>query len=465
MADTAVRAAPAAPANERLPLATKLAFGAGDLSPAIAAQVPTFFQFFFLTSVAGLDPLMAGSVRAVLTIWDAINDPVIGWLSDRTRSKLGRRRPWMLYGAVPFGIIYFLQWIVPPFDDIGKFIYYLIVGLLFNIAYTAVNVPYTALTAELTEDYDERTSLNAFRFAFSIGGGLLSVVLHPLIVDRFDDVVTGYLVSGAVWGGLTILPFFWCVAGTREKHTAADAQGGNVVEEFRTAFQSRPYLFVIGIYLFSWLAVQFTSSVIVPYMTFYMERADLIPLMLLAVQGSAMIFLFIWNVICRKIGKKAVYLLGMVFWIGVQAMLFFVMPGQTTLALVLAALAGVGVSTAVIIPWSMMPDVIEYDELETGRRREGVFYGLMVLLQKFGLAVGQFAMGAVLASAGFISTEGQAAATVQQPESALFALRILIGPVPTLMLLCGMALTAFYPITKAKHAEILAQLAAKRAAS
>lgn len=463
MADTAVRATTATTATERLPLRTKLAFGAGDLSPAIAAQIPTFFQFFFLTSVAGLDPLMAGSVRAILTIWDAVNDPVIGWLSDRTRSKLGRRRPWMLYGAVPFGIVYFLQWVVPPFDDTGKFIYYLIVGLLFNIAYTAVNVPYTALTAELTEDYDERTSLNAFRFAFSIGGGLLAVVLHPLIVARFDDVVTGYLVSGAVWGGLTILPFFWCVAGTRERHTAADAAGGSVVEEFRTAFQNRPYLFVIGIYLFSWLAVQFTSSVIVPYMTFYMERADLIPLMLLAVQGSAMVFLFIWNAACRKIGKQAVYMAGMIFWIGVQAVLFFVQPGQTTLALVMAALAGVGVSTALIIPWSMMPDVIEYDELETGRRREGVFYGLMVLLQKFGLAVGQFAMGAVLQTAGFISTEGGAVASVQQPDSALFALRVLIGPVPTLMLIGGMALAYFYPITREKHAQILAQLAARRA--
>jgi GPH family glycoside/pentoside/hexuronide:cation symporter len=465
MADTAVRAAPAAPARERLPLRTKLAFGAGDLAPAIATLIPSFFQFFFLTSVAGLDPLMAGSVRAILTVWDAVNDPVIGWLSDRTRSKLGRRRPWMLYGAVPFGVIYFLQWVVPPFDDTGKFIYYLIVGLLFNIAFTAVNVPYTALTAELTSDYDERTSLNAFRFAFSIGGSLVAGVLHPLIVGLYADPATGYLVSGLVWGGLCILPFFWCVAGTREKHTADDVAQGSVVQQFRTALANRPYLFVIGIYLFSWLAVQFTSSILVPYMTFYLQRSDLIPVMLLAVQGSAMVFLFVWNAVSRRIGKKAVYMVGMVFWIAVQAALFFVQPGQATLAIVLAVLAGVGVATAYIIPWSMMPDVIEYDELETGQRREGVFYGLMVLLQKFGLAVGQFMIGLVLQNAGFISTEGAGAASVQQPEPALFALRLLIGPVPTLMLLCGMALTAFYPITRAKHAEILARLEERRAPS
>jgi GPH family glycoside/pentoside/hexuronide:cation symporter len=460
MADTAVNAAPA---RDRLPLSTRLAFGAGDLAPAIATLIPSFFQFFFLTTVAGLDPIWAGSVRAILSLWDAVNDPVVGWLSDRTRSRLGRRRPWLLYGAVPFGLLYFAQWVVPPFGDGGKFAYYLLVGLLFNMAFTAVNVPYTALTAELTEDYDERTTLNAFRFAFSIGGSLIAGVLHPVIVDSFASVTTGYLVSGAVWGGLCILPFFWCVAGTRERHSADDVAATGVLTQLRSALSNRPYLFVIGIYLFSWLAVQFTSSILVPYVTFWLQRPDLISFMLLAVQGSAFVFLFIWNVVSRHIGKKAVYLIGMLFWIAVQAALFFVQPGQATLALFLAVLAGVGVATAYIVPWSMMPDVIEYDELQTGQRREGIFYGLMVLLQKFGLAAGQFIIGLVLQVAGFIASEGQV--NVQQPDAALFSLRLLIGPVPTLILIGGLILTWFYPITREKHAEILAQLAAKRAAS
>ena len=479
MADTAVRAAPAVPVHEPLPLRTKLAFGAGDLGPAIATFVPSFFQFFFLTSVAGLDPLLAGSVRAILTIWDAINDPFVGWLSDRTRSRLGRRRPWILYGAIPFGLTYFLQWVVPPFDDTGKFIYYLIVGLLFNMAFTAVNVPYTALTAELTQDYDERTSLNAFRFAFSIGGSLLTAVLHPLIISRYpDNVAMGYLVSGAIWGGLCILPFFWCVAGTREKHSADSVEKGSLPTQLRTAFSNRPFLFVCGIYLFSWLSVQFTSSILVPYVTFWLgsvpqfpktalgitfNRADdIVPVMLLAVQGSAFLCLFMWNAVSRRIGKKAVYLTGMIFWIGVQAMLFFVQPEQVGLAIILAILAGVGVATAYIVPWSMMPDVIEYDELLTGQRREGIFYGLMVLLQKIGLAAGQFIIGLVLSTAGFLSSTG--GASVQQPESALFALRVLIGPAPTVILILGMILTWFYPITREKHAEIMAQLAARREA-
>lgn len=474
MADTAVRAAPVAPPAERLSLGTKLAFGAGDLAPAIATIVLSFFQFVFLTSVAGLNPLAAGSVRAILTIWDAVNDPVIGWLSDRTRSRWGRRRPWILFGAVPFGITFFLQWVVPPFGDTGKFIYYIIVGILFNTAFTAVNTPYTALTPELTQDYDERTSLNAFRFAFSIGGSLIVAVLHPTLVGMFPDPVTGYSFATAIWAAVCVLPLIWCFAGTRERYAGESDERVGLGEQLRSTFSNRPYLFVIGIYLFSWLAIQVTSTVLVPYVTFWLGSApqfplsvfgltfakpdDIVPIMLLAVQGSALIFLFVWNAVCPRIGKKAVYIIGMSFWIAVQAVLFFVQPQQVGLAIGLAVLAGVGVATGYIVPWSMMPDVIEYDELRTGRRREGMYYGLMVLLQKFGLAMGLFLVGAVLQQAGYNGELGPG----QQPESALLALRWMIGPVPTVVLICGMVLTAFYPITKARHAEILAQLAARR---
>lgn len=477
MADTAVRAtAPAAPA-ERLSLGTKLAFGAGDLAPAIATIIISFFQFFFLTTVAGLSPLAAGSVRTILTIWDAVNDPMVGWLSDRTRSRWGRRRPWILFGAVPFGVTFFLQWVVPPFDDTGKFIYYVIVGVLFNMAFTAVNVPYTALTPELSQDYDERTSLNAYRFAFSIGGSLIIGVLHQIVVGRFSDPASGYSFAGVLWGLLCVPPLLWCFFGTRERYTATDDEEQlSLPDQLKLTFSNRPYLFVIGIYLFSWLAIQITSAVLAPYVTFWLgsvpeqyplqalglsfqQPEDLIPIMLLAVQGSALIFLFVWNIVSRRIGKKAVYMIGMVFWVLVQAVLFFVRPDQVTLAVVLATLAGVGVATGYIIPWSMMPDVIEYDELRTGKRREGTYYGLMVLLQKFGLAIGLFLVGALLQAAGF---DGQLPPG-QQPESALLALRWMIGPVPTIVLICGMVLTAFYPLTKARHAEIMAELARRRA--
>jgi GPH family glycoside/pentoside/hexuronide:cation symporter len=468
MADTTITPTATSEPRERLPLSEKLAFGAGDLGPAIATAIASFFQLFFLTTVAGLSPGAAGTILLVVKIWDAVNDPVMGWLTDRTVSKYGRRRPWLLYGALPFGLLFFLQWVVPPLGDTGKFAYYLVVALLFDTAFTIVNVPYTALTPELTRDYDERTSLNSFRFAFSIGGALVAAALHQVIVNSYcadpqacqgAGLRTGYLMAGVIWGVCCVLPFVWCFAGTKERHAPAEGVPElGLLDQVRVAFSNRPYRFVIGIYLFSWLAVQITASVLAFYITFWMRNPGLIPIMLLAVQGSAFACLFVWSAISRRIGKKAVYLIGMVFWIGVQAVLFFLQPEQVRLAVVLAVLAGVGVATAYLIPWSMMPDVIELDELRTGQRREGVFYGFMVFLQKLGLALGLFLVGLGLELQGF----DEHASIGQQPESALTAIRVMIGPIPTVILICGIVLTAFYPITRQKHREILAALKERR---
>jgi GPH family glycoside/pentoside/hexuronide:cation symporter len=469
MADSAVTPTPdtATPAA-RLPLTTRLAFGAGDLSPGMAAIIVGFFQALFLTTVAGLSPGAVGIILLLGRVWDAITDPWMGLISDRTRSRFGRRRFWMLVGALPFGIIYFLIWYVPPVGDALKFVYYLIVILAFNTAYTVVNVPYTSLTAELTNDYDERTALNSFRFAFSIGGSLLAGIVHGALITRFcadanaclpAESQVGYMLSAGIFGLIMIFPFLWTVFGTREPGVAqATGSSAGILSQIRMAVECRPFLFVIGIYLCSWLALQVTQNVIGFYLTFYLRRADMFPIVLLAVQGSAMIFLFVWSAVSRKIGKQAVYYIGMSFWILVQAGLFFLGPDQITLAIVLAALAGVGIATAYLVPWSMLPDVIDEDELRTGQRREGVFYGVMTFTQKTCVGLGIAFTLQALQWFGF----DQNALPGQQPESALYALRWMVGPLPTVILLIGMFLVYRYPITRARHTAVLEELAQRR---
>jgi glycoside/pentoside/hexuronide:cation symporter, GPH family len=177
----------------------------------------------------------------------------------------------------------------------------------------------------------------------------------------------------------------------------------------------------------------------------------------LAVQGTALVMLFVWSRVSQRYGKKATYFMGMAVWIMAQAGLFFLQPGQVGLMYALAIMAGVGVSTAYLIPWSMLPDVIELDELQTGDRREGIFYSFMVLLQKVGLALGLFLIGQSLEWSGFMEkTAGQPDPI--QPTSALFAIRVAIGPLPTVVLLIGLVLAYFYPITREVHAEILLKL-------
>ncbi|MGF1600545.1 MAG: MFS transporter [Thermosynechococcaceae cyanobacterium] len=457
---------------------TKLAFGAGDLGPAMGANLIIFFQLIFLTNVAGIPAGLAGSILLVSKIWDAVNDPIVGVLTDKTQSKRwGRRLPWLLYGAVPFGFFSFLLWIVPsiggtPLSRWWLLAYYILIGAIGQVFYTVVNLPYTAMTPELTQDYDERTQLNSYRFAFSIGGSILSLILVQIIFLKIPESQQElqYLVLGALTSAIGILALYWCVFGTRKRALVFEAQRTLTPQEdilplasqFKIALSNRPFLFVIGIYLCSWLAVQITASII-PYFVVNamgLRQSD-IPSVLIGVQGTALVMLFVWGALSKKLGKKAVYFMGMSLWIIAQIGLFFLQPGQVGLMYGLAVMAGIGVSTAYLIPWSMLPDVIELDELQTGQRREGVFYGFMVLLQKLGLALGLFVVGLGLQASGFLEAAPGEPLPVQ-PASAVQAIRLAIGPLPTLSLIAGLFLTYYYPISREVHAEILLKLREKR---
>lgn len=454
------------PASDRQKLAftTKLAYGAGDLSPAIAATIIAFFQLFFLVTVAGLSASSAGLILGIARVWDAVTDTGMGMVIERVPSRFGRRQVWLALGAVPFGLTFFLLWIVPPLDQTGTFFYYLWIVLLFETVTTVVSVPYAALTPDLTRDYHERTSLNSFRFAFSLGGGLLGLLLHQSIVNLFADQQTGYTVAGAVVGALAVGPFFWCFFGVREEQTRPPQRSAkqSPLQQVRSAVQNRPYRYVMGIYLCSWLVVQITSSVLPFYITFWLQRNDLQLFLIVAVQGSALLFLFVWKRISERVGKRVSYIIGAGTLVGVEVGLFFLQPGQIVPAFVLALLAGIGIATTYLIPWSMLPDIVEFHELQTGQRREGLFYGFMVFAQKLGIGLGLFLVGALLDVFGFQSPQpGQDATTLTQPASALLALRLIIGPIPAVLLLIGMLLAWRYPITRRRHAEFEEALASR----
>ena len=468
----------------KLTFSEKMAYGAGDLGTAITTNLLSFFLLFFFTNVAGLDPALAGLVLLIGKIFDAINDPIIGVLSDRTKSKMGRRLPWMIYAAIPFGLSFFAQWLVPSTDKMVLFWYYAIVGIVFNTFFTAVNLPYTALTPEITQDYNERTSLNTFRFTFSIGGSILSLFIAQLIFAFFKDPARQagscnaggmqYIVLGAVCAIISSISIYWCVWGIKRRAIAsdrhrlhneslgADTEELSFFEQLKIVFSNRPFLFVIGIYFCSWLSLQITASIIPYFVVNWMklQENDFI-LVTIAVQGTALLMLSVWSAVSKRYGKKAAYFMGSGIWIIAQAGLFFLHEGQVVMLYVLAIMAGAGISTAYLIPWSMIPDVTDLDELETGQRREGIFYAFMVLLQKFGLAIGLFLLGLGLGWAKFKeSVPCQPLPT--QPDSALFAIRIAIGPLPTIALIIGLVLAYFYPITREAHTEILMRLAERR---
>ena len=447
---------------------TKLAYGAGDLGAGLTSNLLAFSFLIFLTNVAGLEPLTAGTVLLIGKIWDAVNDPAVGILSDRTRSRWGRRYPWIALTAIPFGATFYLNWIVPGFtSQIALFWYYVVVSIVFQVFFTTTNLPYSTLTAELTEDYDERTELTSFRLSFSLFGAVSVLALGLVVSQLVADPQTQYQILGALGGVISIGSIFWCVLGTfpyykrqatyrgRSLNYSDDQGGSSFFQQIKVVFSNRPFLFVVGIYMFSWLALQITATIIPFYVTFWMGADDYF-LAALLVQGTAILMMVICNLLAKRIGKKGLYFLGSGIWVVVQIALFFLQPGQLSFLYGLCVIASFGVATAYVVPWSILPDVIELDELNTGQRREGIFYAFMTLLQKIGLAVGIFLVSLALQTSGFIKE------AAEQPESALLAIRFFMGPVPLMLLLCGMVLTYFYPITKATHAETLLKLSERR---
>ncbi len=456
--------------REKLNFRTKLAYGAGELGGAIPNNILVFFVLYFFTNVAGLNASLAGSIILVGKAWDAINDPLIGWLSDKTRSPLGRRYPWMLIGAIPLAISFFLLWIIPPTANQWQlFTYYTIIFIIYYASVSSVWVPYSTLGAELTESYNERTNLTSFKSSFAIGGSIFALILAQIILD-IVEAPQSYLYLGAISGVISFLAVYFCVWGTykrykkiqNERQTIQQVASEPIFKQLKIALSNKPFLYVVGIYLCSWLGTQVTAAILPYYVVDWMQLPKShFTQMALAVQGTALILMPFWSLMGQRFGKKAIYCMGIPGTIIAQAGFFFLQPGQVIAMYILAVMAGIGISVAYIAPWAMLPDVVDLDELNTGKRREGIFYGFVVQLQKFGIAAALFLVGKILDLSGLIPTVASQAPPLQ-PESVLWAIRLIIGPLPTLILIIGLVIAYFYPITRSKHEEIVLKLRERR---
>ena len=449
-------AAPPGSAHDRLPFLTKLIFGFGDWGNTTTSTIFGFFFAFFLTDVAGIDPIYAAPILLIGGIWDAINDPIIGVLADRVHTRWGRRRPLLLLGALPFSLSFIMLWWVPPWTSIlAKVAYYAVAYLLFDTFFTLVAVPYTALTPELTEDYDERTRLNGFRMTVSMAGGLIAAVAVPTITRMFPNIRTGYLTMAIIFGALACIPYFVLFATIRERFVAVDQAPMNLLTSFLHTFRNRAFRYTAGIYLTGWVTVALAGAMFQYYLTYVMGMADQLEIILGLVQGGALICIPIMVRLANRMGKTRAYQVGVGLWVVVMLTLAFLSPNAKTATYFLAISVGLGVAAAHVVPWSIIPDVIDTDELETGRRREGTYYGFMVFLQKCGSAFMLAFMQWILHLSGYI-------ANAAQPPSALLAMRLLIGPLPALLLVTSMILAWRYPLSRESHTRLRASLAIRR---
>jgi GPH family glycoside/pentoside/hexuronide:cation symporter len=351
--------------------------------------------------------------------------------------------------------------------------------MLADTVQTLVSVPFLSLLPEIAPDYDERTTLTGFRMFFNLFASLTTAVAAPAIVDAVlasgGTQQQGYTLIAALFGGLAIIPFLLIFAVVRERPRTLEQQKLEREIKFITAVQTAwsniPFRFATAIYMLNWITFDLVGLCLPFFLTYWvasgnlLEKALGLPLestvfALLLVTSIIVLPFWIW--LAHRMSKRSAYILGMSFWAVVQLLIFSIQPGQIPFILFLAVLAGISVSTAHILPEAMFPDVIEWDELRTKRRQEGVYYGVMNFVRKM---TGAFAIFIALQALGWFGYQAppEGATFFQQSPATLMAIRILIGPLGAVLLFSAVAMAWFYPLTRERHARIRRLLARRKA--
>jgi GPH family glycoside/pentoside/hexuronide:cation symporter len=464
----------------RLSFWTKVVFGAGDWSTASFGTLRQIFYAIFLTDVVGLEPRLASVAALLGVIWDAINDPLVGVLSDRLHTRWGRRRPLLLFFAIPFGLGFVLLWWAPPWESqIALAITVSLAYMLSDTFQTLVAVPLYALTPEITPDYDERTALTTYRMFFNLLASLVTAVAAPAIVDAVlaggATQQQGYVIVSALFGSLSVIPLLLIFAVVRERPRSADTiqreDSTPLREVLRTAWANVPFRFATLIYMLNWITFDLVALVLPFFLTYWIAQGDLLQKALgLPLESTVFALLLVtsvvvlpfWLWLSRRLSKHIAYIIGMSFWAVVQLLLFSIQPGQITPVLILAVMAGISVSTAHVLPDAIFPDVIEWDELRTGRRQEGIYYGVKNFVRKLTGALAIFIALQVLGLSGY-QAPPEAATQFTQSTTALTAIRVLIGPFGAALLLSAVIAAWFYPLTRERHGRVRTLLARRRA--
>ena len=445
--------------SNRLSRRAKLVYGIGDTGFSLTSTILGAYFAIFMTDIVGITPGIAAAAIFIGRSWDYINDPLFGHISDRTRTRWGRRRPFLLFGALPFALTFTMLWWRPPWENVFALaVYYAVAYIFYEASATLIYMPYFALTPELTSDYDERTALTTYRMFFSILGSLLAFTIPLAIVGSFTpENAPRVLTMGLVFGIAAALPLFLVFFGTRERQEYMEQKQPSLRQSLRAARQNRPFVLGLIIFLLTWVSVEIVQAMLLFFIKYVVQREPQNDLIMGAIFVTAILALPIWEWTSRRWSKRWAYVAGVAFWAVVQLVLITVNPSTSlTLILFLCVLAGIGVAAAHVLPWSIIPDAVEWGEWQTGERHEGIFYSLVTLTRKVTTSIAIPLALLLLEFTGYVPN------APQQPANALWGIRIAIGPIPAALLCIGILFAFRYPLTREQYAQVAQELESQR---
>ncbi len=443
---------------ERLSFQEKLAYGLGDTASNFFYQVINLFVVYYYTDIFGLAPLAVGTMMVVIRVFDAVIDPVMGVIADRTNSRWGKFRPYLLWGAIPYGVIGYVMFLNPNLTPHGKLVYAYVTSGLFWVAYAALNIPYSALMGVMSPSSEERTSLSTFRFVCAFAGGyLISQLFIPLkrILGGGNEA-EGVRYTMMIFAVASIALFFFTFAKTRERVEPPADQKGAFFQDVFTMVKNRPWLALFFSGLFQLIYTAVSGGSIIYYFKYVAHDETKFTLystlgFLAFIAGAASTKFFL------KMGDRRTLIIVLLSLnAAIVGSFYFVDPHSYGLLIGLKLLAMYIAGPTPPILWSMYADTADYGEWKFGRRTTGLVFSALVFSQKVGLAMGTGALGWLLAYWGFV-------ANVDQSPSSILGIRLMFSIIPAVMGFLGVAAIFFYPITDAKMRQIEQELAQRKA--
>ncbi len=445
----------------KLSVKEKVGYALGDTAANLIFQTMVMFQLAFYTDTFGISAAAAGTLLVVVRFWDAIFDPMMGIVADRTNTKWGKFRPWILCTAIPFGIMGFLTFVTPNFSAGGKLVYAYITYIVLMMVYSANNLPYSALSGVMTGDLGERTSLSSYRFVFAMIAQLIIQGLALPLVYYFGqgNDAKGYQWTMGVFSALAVILFLITFASTKERIQPPPNQKAMVKQHFADLLKNGPWMTMFALTIILFITLAMRGSVVLYYFKYYVGDESLFSLFNVLGTVATIIGIFFSKGFSMRFGKRNVFIGGLSLTAVFTALFIFLPPTAIVLMYATEILRQFFYGFTIPLLWAMMADVADFSEWKNNRRATAIVFSAIVFGLKAGLGFGGAITGWLLTLYGYVPND-----ILHQPASALTGIRYTMSIFPAITFAICVVFLFFYRIDKKLEIQITSELTERRKA-
>lgn len=455
-------------------LTEKIGYGFGDMASSMFWKLFGAYLMIFYTDVFGLPAAVVGTMFLITRIWDSAFDPIVGVVADRTHSRWGKFRPYLLWLAVPFGIIGVLTFVTPDWSPTGKLVYAYVTYSLMMMIYSAINVPYASLLGVMSPNPKERNTLSTYRMTFAYIGSFIALLLFMPLVNFFSgnskdlgDQQTGWTMAVVVIAILCIILFFGCFAWTKERVKPIKEAQNPLKEDLKDLFKNKPWWILLGAGVAALVFNSIRDGTTVYYFKYFVVEEDyatvsffgmsfvLSGLYLALGQAANIIGVIAAAPVSNRIGKRNTYMWAMIIATVLSVIFYWFDKEDLIWMFVFQALISICAGSIFPLLWSMYADCADYSELKTGNRATGLIFSSSSMSQKFGWAIGTAITGWLLGFFGF-------QANAVQSEEAISGIKMFLSFLPAVGTILSVVFISMYPLTEKKMKDITTELECKR---